>query len=128
MISGMSAHPTSPAAHPRRMSAVLTWALSAAVVLVIGWFLFALSEQGMPRTGGVLLLVAGAVAAVTAVLTARGRASGVLQRAASAGLVMAGVAAAVLQVSAGNVFVADLVVSGAVPVLAGVATWLVGRR
>ena len=41
---------------------------------------------------------------------------------------VAGVAAAVLQVAAGNAFVADLVVSGGVPVLAGVATWLVGRR
>jgi hypothetical protein len=70
--------------------------------------------------------VLGALTAVA--VLARGPSTLPLSTAMSAVFVVAGVAAAVVAAMNGGSFLTDLLVLGGLPIVAGVATYLLGRR
>lgn len=125
----MTDHPLPPTSdrawHP---VAGLVWSLASLAVAVLGFLLFSVSDWQMERVAGVLLLAAAAVGLVTGMLALRGAGPDGLPVAASSGLVVAGVVAAVLVATRDGAFLVDVLVVGAVPVAAGVGTFLLHRR
>lgn len=106
----------------RRAVVVAAWALATLAVAVVGWLLLALSERGADRIAGVLLLLAAVAAAAATAVQARGAGPAWVPAAASAGLVLGGLVAGAVMLSAENVFAADVLLAGGVPVVAGVVT------
>lgn len=88
-------------------------ATAAVVVGVLGWLVFAVSDDGADRVAGAVLLACAVLAAVAAV-PAGYRA---LRLLGSGALVLGGVVAAVLGAGTGA---GDLLLIGGVPVAAGI--------
>ncbi len=118
--SPIQRHHAVPASHRGVVLAV--WAVATLAVAVLGWLVLALSERGGDRLAGGLLLLAAAVAAVATVAQARAAGPAWVPAVASAGLVLDGLFAGAVMLSAENVFASDVLLAGGVPVLAGVVT------
>jgi len=107
----------------------ILWAVAAVAVGALGWLWFALTDRPDARVAGYVLLavaVIGAVASV-AVLTRQASARRV-SLAASALFVVGGFVAAVLAAANGGTFLADLLLLGGLPIVAGVVTGLAAGR
>jgi len=105
------------------------WILSALVVGGLGWLWFALTDEPDARIAGWLLLAVAVLGAITAVtILARGRPNQPLSMLTSAVFVVGGIAAAVLAAVNGGSFLSDLIILGGLPIVAGVATYLLVRR
>ena len=105
------------------------WILSALVVGGLGWLWFALTEEPDARIAGWLLLAVAVLGALTAVaILARGSSSRPLSLVTSGVFVVGGIAAAALAAMNGGSFLTDLLVLGGLPIVAGVATYLLSAR
>lgn len=112
---------------PRRLLAAAGPAV-AVPVLTIGALLVALSGRGGPRAAGLVLLVAGLLAAVAGPLTLRPGADARRLLLGGAGaLLLAGAVAVGLLVASGPVLLLDLLIVGGVPAFGGVVLALLAR-
>jgi hypothetical protein len=111
-----------------RLVLAVVWGVAALAVAILAWLLFGLSEEQGERAAGLLLLGVAVVAAVIAIVVLTGRSVRRISLAGSAVLVVGGLVAAVILAADGGAFLADLLLVGAVPIIAGVVTALLAPR
>lgn len=117
-------HP-SPARSDRPLAAV--WLVTALVVGVLGWLLFALSESAPARPVGALLALAGVLAAALAVALSTGvPGSRRVSRLLSAAFVVLAVGSAVVLLGDGSV-VSDVLLVTVPLLVGGVVTAVLAR-
>jgi hypothetical protein len=111
-----------------RVALGVAWFLAAAVVAALGWLSFAMSEQSGGRLVGAVLLAVALLGGVTAGILLGGRSARRLSLASSAAFALAGVVAAISDLSDGRSFTADLLLLAGVPVAFALLTALLALR